>query len=132
MRRAERNTMTSRSIWMIWRIRRLALGAHAACGLAVALMLSSCSSGGSVASGSIVQTVSTAFHGIGGKSITREDVQAIPFASIGFAVGDDSEQMLILAGTDKGDMVWTSSAKITLVTRNGRIVRSIGLEHDLR
>jgi len=36
-----------------------------------------------------------------------------------------------LAGKRGDELVWTSSAKITIVTQEGRIVRTIGLQHDL-
>jgi len=121
---------------MTWQIRNrtghlLAPVGAAAFGCFIAL--AGCSSGGgSLSTGSLVNTVKGAFHGTGTPPITREDVKSIPFASLGYRVGDSAEEMLVLAGKEGGELVWTSSAKITVVTQNGRIVRTIGLQHDLR
>jgi hypothetical protein len=123
----------SKSTWMIWLIpsgktTRLLSTAM----LTPLVFLAGCSSGGSIAIGSLTNTVRGAFHGLGTPPITRADVRAVSYASLGYQVGDSAEQMVVLAGNDGDDLVWTSSAKITLVTQNGRIVRTIGLQHDLR
>src|ERR1051326_3612694 len=135
-RRAGPVTTKSKSILMIWQIRSDAadtLASITAVGLGCLLALAGCSSGGSsLSTASLVNTVRGAFHGLGTSAITRDDVTRIPFASLGYRIGDNAEEMLVLAGREGDNLVWTSSAKITVVTHHGRIVRTIGLQHDLR
>jgi hypothetical protein len=63
--------------------------------------------------------------------ITLEHASAVPYASIGMKIGDGAEQMLILASDEGSDLSWTSAAHISIITRNGRIVRSAGLGQNL-
>lgn len=63
-------------------------------------------------------------------AITREQAGAIPYASMGYRINGSREAMLILA-TDNGDLLWTSASHIVLTTRDGRVVRSVGLPHDI-
>ena len=39
--------------------------------------------------------------------------------------------MLVLATDTNGEQLWTSAAHTVIVTRGGRIVRTVGLEHDV-
>lgn len=63
--------------------------------------------------------------------ITKEQAAAIPYASIGYRVNDGPEQLLVLAADSGGDQLWTSGAHVVIVTRSGRIVRTVGLAQDL-
>lgn len=63
--------------------------------------------------------------------ISKAQAAAIPYASMGYRVNDAPEQLLVLA-TDTGEeRLWTSGQHVVLVTRNGQIVRTVGLTHDL-
>lgn len=64
--------------------------------------------------------------------ITLQQAGAVPYASIGVRLNGGTEGMLILATTSpQNEQLWTSSAKIGLLLRGGRIVRTAGLEHNL-
>jgi len=64
--------------------------------------------------------------------ITLQQAAAVPYASIGVRLNGGQEGMLILATTSlQNEQLWTSSAKIGLLLRGGRIVRTAGLEHNL-
>jgi hypothetical protein len=63
--------------------------------------------------------------------VTKEQAAAVPYASLGFRVDGGNENMVVLATDTGGDLLWTSAAKVVLVTHDGRIVRSVGLPHDL-
>jgi hypothetical protein len=93
-----------------------------------------CSSGGSLNSNYtqfyqiLRQSMSASFGKI---RVTREQAAAIPYASLGYAVDGGNQDLLVLATDSGGDLLWTSAAHIVIVTRNGRIVRTVGLGRDL-
>jgi hypothetical protein len=64
-------------------------------------------------------------------SVTLEQAASEPYASLGVRIGDGSQMMIVLATDAGGDLLWTSKAKIAITTRNGRIVRTAGLPHNL-
>ena len=100
----------------------------AACGLIV----SACSSDSSTDWGELSGMVSQVFTGGGGAGVTLQQAAAIPYATIGVRIDGSAEGMLALATSNPGDeRLWTSSARIALLTRAGRIVRTAGLEHNL-
>ncbi len=63
-------------------------------------------------------------------SITLAQAAAVPYASMGVRLDDGPQMMIVLAGGE-GERIWTSAVHITLATRNGRIVRTAGLDHNL-
>jgi hypothetical protein len=74
------------------------------------------------------QSLSASF---GNARITREQAAAIPYATMGYSI-DGGNQALLVLGTDSGgELLWTSAAHVVIVTRDGRIVRTLGLGQDL-
>lgn len=67
----------------------------------------------------------------GPKNITFDDAAAVPYASVGVRLGSRGQIMLVLATETDGLLMWTSDAKISILTRDGRIVRTAGLGRDL-
>jgi hypothetical protein len=63
--------------------------------------------------------------------ITREQAAAIPYASLGYTLDGGNQGLLVLATDSGGDLLWTSAAHIVIVTRDGRIVRTVGLGQEL-
>ena len=74
------------------------------------------------------QSLSASF---GNARITREQAAAIAYASLGYTVDGGNQGLLVLATDSGGDLLWTSAAHVVIVTRDGRIVRTLGLDHDL-
>jgi len=74
------------------------------------------------------QSLSASF---GNVRVTRDQAAAIPYASMGYALDGGNQIMLVLATDSGGEMLWTSAAHVVIVTRQGRIVRTLGLDHDL-
>ena len=68
---------------------------------------------------------------MGHAKVTRAQAAAIPYASLGYRLDGGNQMMLLLATDTNGDLLWTSSNHVVIVTRDGRIVRSIGLGRDL-
>lgn len=101
--------------------------------LAVLLLASGCDSTGTSDYTLYYQAVRQSIAGsFGGNThVTKDQAAAISYASIGYRVNDGPEQLLVLA-TDSGEeQLWTSAAHVVIVTRGGRIVRTVGLPHDL-
>lgn len=101
---------------------------------ALALIGAGCSSGGSINSNYIQfyqllrQSMSASFGNI---RVTREQAAAIPYASLGYTIDGGNQGLLVLATDSGGDLLWTSAAHVVIVTRDGRIVRTVGLGRDL-
>ena len=101
--------------------------------LAVLLLVSGCDSTGtsdySLYYQAVRQSIAKSFGG--DTHVTKDQAAAISYASIGYRVDDGPEQLLVLA-TDSGEeQLWTSASHVVIVTRGGRIVRTVGLPHDL-
>src|SRR6185312_7864901 len=67
----------------------------------------------------------------GGGRITKDQAAAIPYASMGYRLNGGNEQLVVLATDANGEQLWTSAAHVVIVTRGGRITRTVGLEHDI-
>jgi hypothetical protein len=63
--------------------------------------------------------------------VSPEEAAAVPYASLGVRVGRGQQVMLLLAGGEAGERLWTSGLNIALTTRDGRIQRTAGFGHDL-
>ncbi len=101
---------------------------------ALALILSGCSSAGSNNSNywNLFQLLKQSWAASTGHvRVSYEQVAAVPYASLGYRLDGGNQMMLVLATDTDGDLLWTSPSRVVLVTRNGRIVRSLGLGHDL-
>ena len=100
--------------------------------IAALLLLSGCSSGTSdytLYYQAVRQSIAAGFDG--SPHITKDQAAAIPYASIGYRLNDGPEQLLVLA-TDSGEeQLWTSGAHVVIVTRGGRIVRTVGFAQDV-
>jgi hypothetical protein len=62
---------------------------------------------------------------------TREQVDATPYAQLGVRIGNGARGIMVLAEKNGDDLQWLSANRIMLVTRRGRIVRTVGLPTDL-
>jgi hypothetical protein len=99
---------------------------------ACALILSACSSDNTGGFGDLYGVFSQIVLGGGGGGVTLQQAAAIPFATIGVRIDGGSEGILALAVTNPGDeRLWTSASRVALLTKNGRIIRTAGLEHNL-
>ena len=103
-------------------------------GSALALLVGGCSSSSSGNTNYsqfyqiLRQSVSASF---GNARITREQAAAIPYATMGYSLEGENQALLVLGTDSGGQLLWTSSAHVVIVTRDGRIVRTLGLGHDL-
>jgi hypothetical protein len=65
-------------------------------------------------------------------TITRQMIEKIPYASIGAKVGKGPRALLVLGRYDGPDLHWISGDRAALVTRAGRLVKTVGFPRDLR
>ena len=76
-----------------------------------------------------------AYHQITGSfednSITQARVLAVPYATIGARLGGGVEALMVLTNVSGHDLQWLGGGNISLATRDGRIIRTVGLEHNL-
>ena len=102
--------------------------------LALALFTAGCSSGQSGNSNysQFLQIARQSLSASFGKvRVTRQQAASVPYASMGFIQDGGNENMVILGTDQGGEQLWTSAAKVVIVTRDGRITRTLGLDHDL-
>ena len=107
---------------------------QAVAGGALVLMAAGCSSSnsGNTSYAQFFQVVRQSWAASFGEvRVTREQAAAIPYASLGYRLDSGNQGILVLATDSGGDLLWTSSAHKVIVTREGRIVRTVGLGRDL-
>lgn len=95
-------------------------------------MLAGCNSAGQSGYGEYFKILRQAWgtqFGEGG--ITRDEAAAIPYANMGYRIDGERERIIVLATDTGGEQLWTAADHIVLVTRDGRLWRSVGLAHDL-
>ncbi len=64
-------------------------------------------------------------------AISRQEAAAIPYPTIGYRLNGGRENLLILATDTNGELLWTSSSHVVLVTRDGRLIRTVGLPDNI-
>ena len=67
----------------------------------------------------------------GDQHVSREDAAAIPYASIGYRVNGGPQVLLVLASDTGGELLWTAKSHVVILTQAGRIIRTVGLPHDV-
>jgi hypothetical protein len=103
---------------------------RAALVLAAVILLGGCNSLGNGDVSSLYAIARSQWNG-NDQKVTLEEAASVPYASMGIRLGDGPQNMVILAGDAGGQRLWTSSAKVAITTKDGRIVRTAGLGHDL-
>ncbi len=102
--------------------RVLLLAAGAAC-------LSGCGPQSSL--GLIRDTTALAFKSRKDYPRSRQQVEALPYAQLGLRIGNGAPGILVLGDRTESDLQWVSANRIMVATRDGRIVRTVGLAVDL-
>jgi hypothetical protein len=64
--------------------------------------------------------------------ISRVDIDKLPYASIRAKMGRSGKVLMILGRYDGNDLHWISADNAVIATRNGRIVKTVGLKNDIR
>jgi|SRR5579871_118362 len=66
-----------------------------------------------------------------GEKVTRERAAAVPYATMGLALGSNPEVLLVLGTATGSDQEWFAGDTIFVATRQGHIIRTAGLPYDL-
>tara|TARA_B100000575_G_scaffold294552_1_gene311447 strand:- start:467 stop:1129 length:663 start_codon:yes stop_codon:yes gene_type:complete len=64
--------------------------------------------------------------------ISEELVRNIPYASMALKIGNGPKGLIILESVDGDTFTWVSADSIYLVIKGGRIIKTEGLENDLK
>ncbi|WP_025246625.1 YjbF family lipoprotein [Candidatus Sodalis pierantonius] len=79
----------------------------------------------------IGDTFALAIFGTPDVEITPAQVRAIPYASMYAKVNDGSQIFVVLAYAEQGNLKWATRDQAMLVTRNGRLIKTLGLPDNL-
>jgi hypothetical protein len=94
------------------------------------ILLGGCNSQGSVWS-QYFEFLRQGYHSsVGSGLVSMEQAAEIPYATLAYRVDGSSERMLVLATDTSGVLLWTAASHIVLLTKDGRILRSVGLRND--
>lgn len=97
--------------------------------LVMAFGLCACSSDGNSDWSAVSQMVRG--YWTGSDTLSVQQAASIPYATVGVRVGDGTQGMFILASQTGNDFLWVSGRIVAITTRDGRIIRSAGLDHNL-
>ncbi len=96
------------------------------------ILLAACLSGCSLHSTPYLETLQVATVGVPDISKTAAEVEAIPYASAYLTVGELPRAFVVLAFAEQGQMKWISADHNLFVLQHGRLVKTVGLDTDLR
>lgn len=103
-----------------------------AAALSAALLLIGCSSDNNSDYQAYYSLLRQSVHGaLSDGAVTAQEAAAVSQASMGVRIDDGPESLFVLASDTYGDQLWKSKAHIAIVTREGRIIRTVGLDHDI-
>lgn len=97
-----------------------------------ALLLGGCDSNRDTTYSQAWQVVKASVQAdFGNQRITRAQAAGVPYASMGWRLDGGLQSLIVLATDTNGDQMWTSAERVVLVTHDGRLLRSVGLPHNL-
>ena len=65
------------------------------------------------------------------EKIPRERAAAVPYATMGMALGSSAQALLVLGTITQDELDWFAGEQVFIRTRNGRVIRTAGLPYDL-
>ncbi|MBF0612036.1 MAG: YjbF family lipoprotein [Magnetococcales bacterium] len=108
---------------------RIPLSRRTFCLMTLASMVTGCSSDSQFQhAAKAVQIDVSSFPDV---PITRQQVDNLPYASIGAKLGKGPRSMLVLGKAHHQEAHWYSANRVAIVTRHGRIIKTAGLEKNL-
>lgn len=83
----------------------------------------------SVAGRTLATALETSFGGA--SSFDPDYPDKLPYASMAVSIKNNRKALLVLSKVDQGDLHWMSADRGVLVTRNGRLIRTVGMPENL-
>ena len=80
---------------------------------------------------SLGDTFKVAIFGMPDVEMTSEQIRDIPYASMYARVNKGPQIFVVLAYAENGDLKWVTRDKAMLVTRNGRLIKTLDLPDNL-
>src|SRR5258707_6610838 len=65
------------------------------------------------------------------EKIPRERAAAVPYATMGMELGSSAQALLVLGRITQDELDWFGGEQVFVRTRNGRVIRTVGLPYDL-
>ncbi|WNN44061.1 YjbF family lipoprotein [Winslowiella toletana] len=65
-------------------------------------------------------------------TLTNEKIQSLPYASMYLRIDGGQRIFVVLGYNENGEQKWVTQDKAMLVTRHGRVVRTLGLPDNLK
>ncbi|STD29066.1 Group 4 capsule protein B homolog [Edwardsiella tarda] len=91
------------------------------------MALSACSNTASITG----ETLKYALIGPGDVTVSATQVTQLPYASAYLKIGDNPRAFVVLAYVNGDELSWLTADNVMIVTRHGRIIKTVGLENDL-
>lgn len=88
-------------------------------------------SGCSATTSNTGETIKYALLGADDVTVTKAHVTNLPYASAYLKIGDNPRVFIVLAYVNGEDLSWLTADNVMIVTRHGRIIKTVGLENDL-
>lgn len=78
-----------------------------------------------------MRNIELAYAGMPDTITDRSQVDKLPYASLAVKIGKAPKTLMILARVDGAEYHWVSANRVVMVSRHGRIVRTVDLPQDL-
>lgn len=78
------------------------------------------------------ETLKLAVLGVDDVALTNEQIQSMPYASMYLRLDGGQRIFVVLGYAENGEQKWVTQDKAMLVTRYGRVVRTLGLADNLQ
>ncbi|HHQ4546972.1 TPA: YjbF family lipoprotein [Aeromonas veronii] len=76
-------------------------------------------------------TLKYAVLGADDVTVSAEHVNALPYASAYLKIGDNPRIFVVLAYVNGDELSWLTADRIMIITRHGRVIKTVGMENDL-
>ncbi len=80
----------------------------------------------------LYETAKIAVMGQPDVELSPQALDAIPYANAYLQVGESPRALVVLAFAEQGELKWASADKNMFVTRDGRLIKTLGLPTNLR
>lgn len=77
------------------------------------------------------KTITAKGSSAGGYPLSAAQIHDIPYATLGVRIASNPRAVIVLATAEGRTLQWASADHVTFVTRDGRLLRTHGLQRDL-